>query len=126
MGINRSTVNRWLSGDGENVLVKAEQLMSLAAILDLDPVLLWEYDVDSFPEVCDCVLGALESGNWGKLVRALQFVKQFIRPTTEWPPGSIASRYPIKTWQPFEFSHDPKVKRDFYAPVLIRDRGSKC
>jgi transcriptional regulator with XRE-family HTH domain len=126
LGIDPSTVNRWLKGDGARFTGNAEQFVALGAVLDIDPILLLEYDTVSFPSVCDHVLRILGTRDWNRSIRALRLLERFVIPSTAWPPEDIASCYSAKTWRLFELSHDPKVKRDCYAPVVIHGRGSMC
>lgn len=125
MHVNRSTVHRWLKTEKPKRPRTEEECLRLAAALDIDPVLLLDFDVDSFPSVCSDVAEALGAGKWEGPLHVIRFVGRFVVPATSWPPKDIASRYPIKSWQLFEFAHDPRVQRDYYAPIVIHGRSSR-
>src|SRR5207237_4097839 len=112
----RSTLHRWLAG--KSVPQSAHQLLCLAAALDLDPVALWDFVPQSFGALCIAVVEAALRNRWKDLFPALAFSKQFLGPTTNWPPSEMAEEYFERRWTIQEFIH-PAVRRGYFGTVRI-------
>jgi hypothetical protein len=123
LGVDRSTVGRWLDPGVPTFPRDERTFMRLAAALDMDPVLLWDYDETSFPGLCDRVLRAFSSQTWSGFLESLAFLRRYVVPRTAWPPHEVADLYTGKAWHEFRFCHAPRLGCDFYAKLTISAQG---
>jgi hypothetical protein len=118
---HRSTILRWFSGD---TLPRTEEnLLSLAAALDLDPFALWHLAPATFPAFCARIFEAASSGNWNRIMSGLAFVGQFVLPSKNWPPIRLVRDYYGKEWVLAEFSFPAMNHRDYFESLLIVPRA---
>jgi hypothetical protein len=115
---NRSTVTRWLRR-GSRVYPKNEEAaLALAAALNVDPMALWDVHPGAFGKLAALVENALRSGRWGGLLPPMKYLRGFVGPVGDWPPGEIAQAYE-RTWRNAGFVHSAEERRNYYASVEL-------
>lgn len=117
VGVNRSTVFRWLD-DSADVFPRTDRdLLALGAALNLDPALLWIVCPGSWPSLCHRGRAALHACRLGRLLPALEFAEDLVAPDKEWPPAHIAAPYE----RPWHVVTLPRVRfaGRLYAPAKL-------
>ena len=113
---DNSTVYRWIKG--ETLPKSADLFLHLAALLDVDPFALIEVPVSDVVEAADEVLRIVQNSfvapSW------LQFVHGFFGRQISWPPEEMASTYFGRPWHIEEFSHDPDIRANYYAQIVLQ------
>ncbi len=120
---NRSTISRWLQR--KSLPHSAEQLLSLAGALDLDPFALWQIKPATFPLLCMRVLKAYRQDKWESLLDASSFIKPFFSPASDWPPTPMARRYFRRKWYATQFRHTALEQRNYYSGLSIQPVGKQ-
>jgi len=113
--LSRATVYRWMNG--ESVPKNRELFLRLAGALDVDSfalVTVLEGDIlAAADEVLRIVQNSYGAPSW------LQFVHGFFGRHIAWPPEELAAVYFGRPWYVQEFSHDPDIRANYYATVLL-------
>jgi hypothetical protein len=119
LGKNRSTIWRWLTADeGVQFPKDPATFLSLAAALDVDPVMLLDWRPESFPWLCERISRTLRRRDWNEFLPSLGFLDEFLWPVDLWPPAEIAARFDRRWWLS-NLWHNPQERRNYYALLLI-------
>jgi hypothetical protein len=113
--LNRATAYRW--GSGESVPKNGSLFLRLAGLLDVDPFALVAVADGDVLAAADDVLRIVQ--NAATAPPWLQFVHGFFGRQMAWPPGDLASVYFGRPWHIEEFSHDPGLRANYYATILL-------
>lgn len=114
--LDKSTVYRWIKG--ETLPKNSHAFLRLAALLDVDPFALLAVSVSDIVDAADQALRIVQSSYPGP--PSLQFVHVFFGRQINWPPGAIASKYFKRSWYVEELSHDPSIRANYYAEIVLR------
>ena len=121
VGVNRSTLNRWLNG----ALPKTSELtLRLAQALDVDPFALWDLAPDTYPRLCQSLAHALIWRRGSHPHPALTSLKDMIMPAERWPPSSVVKVGARRSWAHRDFLHD-RTQRNTYAAVHLSPRARR-
>ena len=122
---HRSTVGRWI--DNLTSPKSADLALALAGALDLDPVLLWDFDPASVERLCKQIDQAIRRDNWEKLLPALRYFADLAGQNAEWPPSRIAREFYDRLWSVEAFEHRPDsdFTPHFARLRLIQEGGGK-
>lgn len=111
-GLNPSTIYRWTRGQLPRT---GEDLLKLAAILDVDPFTLLTFDRGSATEAIERLLLSFERNKWERL----GFFRAFFGRQKYWPPDEIATRYFGRNWCRAHFTHEPSDRANYYATIRL-------
>jgi hypothetical protein len=114
--LNRATAYRW--GSGESVPKNGSLFLRLAGLLDVDPFALVAVADGDVLAAADDVLRIVQ--NAATAPPWLQFVHGFFGRQFAWPPGDLASVYFGRPWHVEDFSHDPTIRANYYATILLQ------
>lgn len=90
LGVNRSTVSRWVD-QGEQLPLprSSEVVLDLAYALDVDPLALWSWSRTDFPLIIARLLKTARTGRWADFLPALGFLDRLLLPMDHWPPSEL-------------------------------------
>lgn len=113
---DRATLFRWIRG--ERLPKNSEAFLRLAGILDVDPFALIAVPAGDVLAAAEDVLRIVQHA--AAAPPWLHFVHGFFGRQKGWPPAELASVYFRRPWHIQEISHDPTVRSNYYATVLLR------
>jgi len=120
---HRGTISRWIKGN--KLPRSAHGLLSLSAVLDIDPIALLKV-VAPFPRLLARLVETSRAGSWASLEPALSFLAPFIGPTRDWPPLEVANKYFHRSWVTRDFEHAAATnRRNYFAAILIEPDGGR-
>jgi hypothetical protein len=112
---DRTTLYRWMNG--ESVPKNGKLFLRLAGLLDVDPFALVAVADGDILAAADDVLRIVQ--NAATAPPWLQFVHGFFGRQKAWPPKDLAAIYFGRPWHIEEFSHDPSIRANYYATILL-------
>jgi hypothetical protein len=113
---DRATLYRWMRG---RILPKSsDTFLRLAGLLDVDPFALIAVPPGEMLAAADEILRMVQS--FAGAPPWLHFVHGFFGRQKVWPPRDLASVYFARPWCLQEFTHDPALRSNYYARVLLR------
>jgi hypothetical protein len=122
LGVHRSTVSRWLSSRAPALPGTASQAVALAALLDIDPLTLFNTSAQDFGKLCVRLHRAARSGDWEHLHPAFEFAGSYCTPDEDWPPTSV-SKFFNRDWHIRDFPVSPSDVGVGYATLEVVARG---
>lgn len=112
---SRWTIRRWV----ENQTVPLNQIIPLAATLDVDPVALFECTSEEYSRTCVSLMQDVASAKPRPLAGQLKWAYRFIAPSQQWPPETLSREYYERAWFTFDFSHSAATKQNFYQRLML-------
>ncbi|MBT9558676.1 MAG: hypothetical protein IV100_21780 [Myxococcales bacterium] len=122
LGVHRSTVSRWLSSSAPALPGTAAQAVALAALLDIDPLTLFDAPAQDFGKLCVRLHRAARTGDWEQLHPVFEFAGSYCTPSDDWPP-EIASKFFRRDWHIRDFAVSPSDVGVGYATLEVAARS---
>lgn len=115
-----STLYNWLNGKGPG---SADTLFQLAALLDLDPIALFNVTKENLPSAVQQLVQDYLKKKY--TIRSLGFLATFFEPNSGWPPEEPIRYFEPPVWSYEDFLHDPEKEVDTYAAFCLSRNGGE-